>query len=213
MPKAKNHRWTKAEIAWLEANAYGRHREDTAREFLKVFQPDMKPETVIGYMKRNGIKCGIDMRFRPGVASYNKGVKMSQEVYDKIHPTMFKPGSKPKNTYPVGTEKVLADGYVWVKVNDVPNQPKNVNWKQKHRLIYEQHYGPIPPGARVVFIDRNKRNFDIDNLRCISNGELGIMNRHSLWTDDPELTQTGMAIARLTMLSKLRQEELKRSNK
>lgn len=210
MPKTR-HRYTKVERAWLEANSYGRHREETAREFIEVFGLDLKIESVIAYMKRHGIKCGIDMRFRPGCVSHNKGVPVTKEQYDRLHPTMWKPGSKPPNTDPIGTEKVLSDGYVWVKINDIPKAKKNVNWRQKHRLIYEQYYGPIPPGARVVFIDKNKRNFNIENLRCISNGELGVMNRHGLWTENPQLTETGLAIAKLTMLSKQRQAELDRS--
>jgi hypothetical protein len=42
-------------------------------------------------------------------------------------------------------------GWIWHKKN------------LKQRLIYEQHYGPIPKDMIVEFKDRDKLNFDINN--------------------------------------------------
>ena len=206
MQRARRHVYTPEQKTWLRENAYGRPRIETAEEFIQLFNVDMKPETVIGYMKRNGIKCGIDMRYRPGQVAHNKGVPMTQEQYDAAHPTMFKAGSVPANTDPIGTEKVLADGYVWVKVNDIPKAKKSVNWKQKQRLIYEQHHGPLDPNARVVFMDGDKRNFNIENLKAISRGELALMNNRRLWTESKEVNETCLAAVNLSMLISKREE-------
>ena len=65
----------------------------------------------------------------------------------------------------IGSER-WDDGYWWVKVNDSRNG-KRKNWKQKHRYIWEQYYGAIPKGHRVIFLDGNKNNFDINNLACV----------------------------------------------
>lgn len=198
----RRHRYTEDQTEWLRTHSYGRPRIETAQEFIELFELDMKPKTVIGFMKRRGIKCGIDMRFRPGRVSHNKGVPITREQYDRLRPTMWKPGSMPQNTDPVGTEKVLSDGYVWIKIDCIPKAKKNVNWRQKHRYIWEQHNGPIPEGSRIVFLDRNKHNFDIDNLACITNGALGVMNSRKLWSKDKEITEAGIAVARLTARSK-----------
>ena len=45
------------------------------------------------------------------------------------------------------------------------------DWKLKHVLIYEQAYGPLPAGYRVIFLDGNKRNFALDNLAAVSPSE------------------------------------------
>ena len=39
-------------------------------------------------------------------------------------------------------------------------------FKAKHRLLWEQHYGPIPEGVNIVFIDGNPDNITIENLRA-----------------------------------------------
>jgi len=38
--------------------------------------------------------------------------------------------------------------------------------KQLHRVIWEEHYGPIPAGHQVMFKDGDKRNVAIGNLYC-----------------------------------------------
>lgn len=48
---------------------------------------------------------------------------------------------------------------------------------QKHRYIWEQHYGPIKPGEVVIFLDGDRSNFDIDNLCCISRRHFAIVNK------------------------------------
>lgn len=65
----------------------------------------------------------------------------------------------------IGSER-WDNGYWWVKVNDSQNG-KRKNWKQKHRYIWEQYYGKIPPRHRVIFLDEDKNNFDINNLACV----------------------------------------------
>lgn len=120
---------------------------------------------------------------------------------------MFQAGNVPANTDPIGTEKILADGYVWVKVADHPKAKKNDNWKQKQRLIWEQLHGPLPDNVKVIFLDGNNRNFDPDNLTPVTNREHLEMNRNGFRTSDPELTKAGINVARLMVRTKQRELE------
>lgn len=106
----------------------------------------------------------------------DRGIK-SFEVYDRYG------GSKPDDL-----------GYVHVKVCDGKG---NKNWVPKQRVIYEQHYGPIPKGHKVIFADGNRFNFDIDNLVLVSSSEELIMNQRNLRYDDQDLTKTGHLIAKV----------------
>jgi hypothetical protein len=72
-------------------------------------------------------------------------------------------------------------------------------WKLKHKLIYEQHYGPLPKGGVILFADGNRSNFNIDNLILTTQREMMAMNKHQFCSKDPELTKTGMAIVRLKL--------------
>lgn len=106
--------------------------------------------------------------FKKGQAPSNKGKKwgeyMSEEGQASARRTCFKKGSIPANHKPVGSEWKRKDRYWYVKVSETGGQWDR--WKQKHRLLWEQHHGPIPKGTNIVFIDGNTDNIVIENLRA-----------------------------------------------
>ena len=67
--------------------------------------------------------------------------------------------------FEIGAE-IEKDGYILIKIdNQVRN--KRSNWKYKHHYIWEQHFGKMPKNHRIIFLDGDKHNFDIDNLSCV----------------------------------------------
>lgn len=101
-------------------------------------------------------------RFKTGLVPHNKGKPMPEATKAKLK-TMFKKGHKPQNKLEVGTERICRDGYTYVKVSDSPNK-----WVAKHHILWGQD---VPKGYKLVFIDGNKRNFDISNFQLISDAE------------------------------------------
>ena len=90
-----------------------------------------------------------------------------RRVYD-LPPTSFSDKIDYHHTWSekdVGTE-VEKDNKIVVKTGKTSRKNRQ-NWKYKHHHIWEQQNGKVPKGYRVVFLDGNKRNFDIDNLACI----------------------------------------------
>jgi len=116
-------------------------------------------------------------RFVKGQPSRNKGMKqteyMTPEAIARTAATRFKPGGPSHNRKPIGFERVSKDGYVEIKVRDVS---RNRNYVSKHRLVWEQHNGPVPEGMMVEFIDGDKSNITIDNLRCVTRAENAARN-------------------------------------
>jgi hypothetical protein len=107
---------------------------------------------------------GAVHRYKKGQRPPNAGRKqkewMSPEMIERTKATRFKKGTVPPNHKPVGSERICSkDGYVLIKVREGIG-----GFKLKHRVVYEQHYGPIPKGYNVEFKDRDKRNFSPDNL-------------------------------------------------
>lgn len=65
----------------------------------------------------------------------------------------------------------LKKGYVRIKVAE-PNV-----WMLYHRYIWEQHHpGQSAAGKTVIFLDGDNRNFNPDNLECITRKEMAVMN-------------------------------------
>ena len=112
-------------------------------------------------------EAGAGNRFKKGHIPANKGKKMEEfmtpEVLAKFKSNQYKKGRKPENWLPVGSEAITRDGYIQVKIAEGMFQ-----WRLKHRLVWEEHNGPIPVGHNIQFKDSNRLNCDIDNLYIIS---------------------------------------------
>lgn len=76
----------------------------------------------------------------------------------------FKKGHRPWNTLPVGAERVSSAGFVQVKVAQ-PNR-----WRPKHTLVWEKPHGPIPEGHKIEFIDGDRQNVCLENLKLTPTG-------------------------------------------
>ena len=121
----------------------------------------------------------IATRFHKGHIPTNKGKKVSQEIYEKMSPTMFKKGHINRNKKAVGSERVNVYGYIEIKVAE-PNR-----WRLKHRIIWEQHNGIIPEGCNVQFKNHNTLDCRIENLYLISKSEQ-MRNENSLMSRYPK---------------------------
>lgn len=108
-------------------------------------------------------------------------------------------GLNRRGSKPIGTERVRKD-YVEIKVK----QP-NV-WEQKHRHIWEQYHGrKLKHNEVVIFLDKNNRNFDINNLAAVPRGVVGLLNLNNWTSENPEHTKLGIETAKL--LGKIYEKE------
>lgn len=129
---------------------------------------------------------------------FNRNLTNKQiQQYKKTHKlrsgisTKFKKGQIAPNYKPVGSEFISTDGYTYIKIND-PN-----TWIHKQIYVYEKNIGPVPKGYSVLFADRNKQNFNLDNLILVENKDkLVAKNKHLIY-NNKELTKTGLLIAKL----------------
>ncbi len=126
----------------------------------------------IGSVKNNVFKLGLKKenktRFKTGHTPANKGKKqleyMSQEAIEKSSVGRYKKGQLPTNTKYDGHERIDADGYTMVRVSVG-------NYMQKHRYIWQCAHGPIPKNHIVIFVDGNRQNIVLENLKLITFAE------------------------------------------
>jgi len=99
-------------------------------------------------------------------------------------------GRKRANAMPDGTEIIIAEGYVMLK--------QEGTWRYKHILLWEQAHGrSVPEGHFIVFGDSDKRNFNTNNLFCITAAQSGFRSAMGLQGATPELAAAGVALAKL----------------
>lgn len=160
------------------------------------------------FYARHKLNSGLTGRFEKGNIPQNKGTH--QPTKGRMAETQFKKGGLPPNTKPIGYERITKDGYIEVKTKMKPSNPKcNDNFKGKHILVWEQANGKIPTGYKVIFKDGNKLNVSLDNLALVSNAELLELSRSKLRSNNADITQTGILIARVKCTSR----KLKQKNK
>ena len=127
-------------------------------------------------------------QFTPGFTPWNKGLKGWSAP--GVERSQFKPGHRPQTWVPVGSYRINGDGYLDLKVADVPG-PSNLRWHAVHRLVWEAAHGPIPTGHIVVF-KPGKRTTELakitaDILECIDRAEHARRNHPR--TKSPELAK------------------------
>ena len=173
-------------------------KEMTAR-LNQTFGSSYTHEQIKSYYHNHGLNSGLTGRFEKGNVPYTKGKTweeyMSKEAQEKSRKTTFKKGNVPENELPLGTITKCRDGYLLIKVSMKGTLYER--WSMLHRKVWEEHYGSIPKGMIVSFKDGNKENCDPENLMLITMGENAQLNTRGLRFENPELTQTGLLIAKV----------------
>jgi hypothetical protein len=105
-------------------------------------------------------------RFQKRRAAWNKGRPWNPEG---SRATQFKKGERGRRQRPVGTERMERDGLM-VKVAEP------AVWMPKARLVWEQHFGPVPAGMIVRLKDGNRANCSPENLMAVTRQENARLN-------------------------------------
>lgn len=81
-----------------------------------------------------------------------------------------------------GTIVEKSHGILFIKKEDG-------TWTQLSRHLVEED---IPKDCIVIFLDGNKRNLSQDNLAIIPRNHSAIMTKNKFWSEQPEITKTGI---------------------
>lgn len=140
--------------------------------------------TILDYYNKIGYKSGIDGKFKKG----HEG--LSEEAKARIRSTQYKRGSTPMNLKELGARVPRSDGYIHVKVG-------KAKWVPEHILIWEKANGKVPEGYRIIHIDQDGTNNDLNNLMLISDAECCQINGHEKLTSDYDTNKTIVLTTRL----------------
>lgn len=179
-------------VDYILANHDGVGPTEMAGRLNAEFGTSYTVEQVKGYYKNHKISSGLTGRFKKGNVPANKGkIGICPEG---CKATQFKPGDTPYNKLPIGTVLEKSDGYLWRKIGEGAR-----DWRQEHILRWEEVNGPLPEGGKLTFLDGDKHNVDVSNLKLIDNDVNLELNRRRLRTGDRELNETAILIATLSV--------------
>ncbi len=188
-------KYTKEQREFIIKNNHLKTSQELADMFNKRFGTNITKVNIKNFRGNNHLNSGLNGQFKKGNIPHNKGKRqndyMSIESIEKTKATRFKKGNIPANHRDVGSERITKDGYIEIKIKE-PNK-----WQLKHRYIYEKKYGKIPKGYNLIFLDGNRKNIDLSNLKLVSKSEDLIMNKNKLFTTDKNITNTGSLIAKV----------------
>ncbi|WCH25220.1 HNH endonuclease signature motif containing protein [Aeromonas salmonicida] len=190
--KGKLLSYTDAQKAWIEREYPNHSLSELVLLFNTVFQDTKTEGQIRGFTRNHKIKSGRTGRFEAGSDSWNAGKKGWSAGGDSIK-TRFKKGDTPANHRPVGSERVSVDGYIEIKVAEP------ASWDLKHRVVWEQEHGPIPPSHVIWFIDNNPLNCAPDNLMLVTRAHHAVVSKLGLHHATGELKETTKLIADVAM--------------
>lgn len=102
---------------------------------------------------------------------------------------------------PLFSERIKPDGMVQVKI--APNK-----WEYKQRLIYSQYHNvKLTDNDYIIFLDQDRTNFNINNLKLITRHESSILANQQIFSSNPEVTKTGISVAKLMIKTKERKKK------
>ena len=183
--KKKVSKYTEEMDNFIRNNAKGISTIRLAELFNKEFGTDVTRSAIKSRMRRLGV---------------HNELLLSKDTHPAINSsnaisTRFKKGEANCKAKPIGSERVNKKGYVEVKI-------ARDKWEKKHRVIYEEAFGKFGDNEGVIFLDGNKQNLELSNLKKVSIRELLVANKYNLLFDNQELTTTGVNIAKLMIATK-----------
>lgn len=169
----KKYKYTQEEIEYLKSIFYGRYCNEIIELYKNKFNKDITKKQLYAFKRTYDVKNGLSNEFRKG----------------KLNP--FPPS-------PIGHERIsYKNGLKRVRIKVADNK-----WVEKSRYIYEQHYGKIPEDCNIIFLDGNRDNYNIDNLKCITKSEHRVIAGHCLYFQDKELNKASIDVAKLVIKMK-----------
>lgn len=179
LPKGTSSRyWTADRLNWLAEHRPQLSAGELVAQFNAHFGTRFSGASLLSACIRHGI---YSERFPPTTRA---------RFGDDFQPggraiaTQFKAGERSINAAPVGSYRQNERGYWLYKYREgaevttrdhaitprLRRRDSNRNWIFLHRLVWQDHHGPIPPDHVVVFIDGDNSNVDISNLDCVPRG-------------------------------------------
>lgn len=212
--KVKSRVFTSEEIDYIYAHRKGTETGTLLKNLNERFGKSYTYNNLMYFCGRYAINSGLDTRFnaesgkktrfKKGYESPYKGMTLkergySDEALEKIKMNLYQKGHIAPNALPIGSIVQDQSGYYKKKI-------AARKWDYLHRLIYQEAHGAIPKGFDVIFLDGDRSNIKLENLRLVDNRINGKRRKYGA----PANTEIGEAIIALSTLDAAIDDKKKR---
>ena len=172
MTEKNSHHFNVAETEWLIENCIKvNDYKKLTSEFNTIFAKNKSVQNIKD-------KCIKSLRL--------KGVE---------NKTIFKKGNE-QEQLPIGTIRKSKNGRTYIKVKDSRFGSRKGYaepwWLPIQKKVWIDHYGEVPKGKMVTFLDGNTENIDINNLYCVDRKISAVMASKKWYSDNREFTLTAI---------------------
>lgn len=182
-----NNYYTKKEDLWIKENSDNfRTYKELTKEFNEKFNKNKKQKS-------------IEMRCQKVL-----GIKRKNNVGQFEKGKIF----RNKNELPIGTERQdLKTGNLYIKTKlheefDIPQYQESKSreypyWTLKQQKMYEDSHGKIGNDEMIIFLDGDRKNFNLENLFCISRKVWIRLVNNGWYGKDKQVTRTAIELIKL----------------
>ena len=199
---ATYNQYTAEQQAFLQANCKQMSRRELTDAFNARFGTSKSEYAIKAYCNNHGWNAGSDGRFHDGCVSWQKGLSgddfkahYSAESFERMTDKIKESNRKLK----VGDE-VIRHGIPMIVVSTDYSIKYEKRLVFKRRYVWEQAYGKIPDRHRIIHLDGNPMNCELDNLYCVPDSLIGALNKNHWLKGNRDITLTAIKLCELNKL-------------
>lgn len=178
-PKGTLRVFTPEQIEFLRVGYRRLSVPELTQHFNRTFGAARSASSIEAALNNRKFLSGRTGRFEPGLKPWNKNSHFV--AGGRSAETRFKPGHRPRNWLPIGSERFSKEGYLKRKVrDDAPPGLSRKNWRYVHTMLWEEHHGPVPATHALLFRNGDKTDIRLENLTLVARAELLYLNRKGL---------------------------------
>ena len=186
------------EIGFVLNNYKGNSRKTLVNMLYDRYGVEHSEGQIKYLLFKNNLDSGVGKAglFKKGQEPYSKGKKINefmtveqiQNMREKCR--IANTGENHYRYKPIGSTYINQRGEVVLKIDER-------QWRREHDFIWELHNGKIPENSKIIHIDGDLQNNDINNLRLVSNVEQGYY-RNLNPTDDADINESLYTVSKLS---------------
>ena len=191
LSKHIEHQYTAEQDAFLQDNASLMTRRELVQAFNDKFSAQVKEGAIEQRCFLRGWKPKTDGKFKTGGVPWQKTKGGRDEYVAKLkggNSKSFRKGHVPANRREIGSIRA-GKKQVEIKTEN--------GWKSRLTWLWEQEFGSIPKGYKVISVNGDKYTEDINSLRLISNHTLTVLMSNRWLGKGEEIMDTGIAYSKL----------------